>query len=634
MGENAAPVNAAPDGGTAAFPVVNRFFIFGRDPAAEGVGMGSKAVTRRVRRTAAKPRAVTRVRAGDPLVAAWPGPAARLAADGTVLAANPAAQVLLDELRKRSGAAGLAGLLAGAVADGEPRTDTIVIAAEPTPLTFDFSLLPLAEGKGPTELVILARDVSLAANLRQALADSRQRFKDLVEISSDFAWETDAAGAFTFVSPKGALGWAATDFLGRPAVSFIEGEDAEALGSPFSTRGRVDGAELWLRRADGTPACVAVSAVPLVGADGRWHGARGVWRDITETHAREAALAEAENRERLVGYITRMVRDEVEPDSMLTAAASAVARALGAVGCRVWNCDAEGALSRAAEFGAASPSGVDIEAPMAAHVRRLHLGADAPRPDRDDQLALTVTGGKFLGAVTRFRQRINGAIGLWRWPDAPDWSDSDHAVMAKVADQIGIAQEQIATQAALSRQARTDALTGLLNRRGFAERLDGRVAECARTGRTSSLVYVDLDNFKQVNDRLGHAAGDAALKALADALRRVVRVDDLVARLGGDEFAVWLEGADRATAIERAKEILALKEAIAPYSAGPDVPLGLSVGVAVHVPAENETTSELLSRADDAMYAVKRKGKGSYTLAVDVATFRAAQATALNAAPT
>lgn len=561
------------------------------------------------------------------LVASWPGPAARLAADGTVLAGNSAASVLLDELIARSGAAGLRALLSGAIADHQPRTDTIVVPAAPTPLTFDLCLVPMVEDGAAAEVVLLARDVSLAANLRQALADSRQRFKDLVEISSDFAWETDASGAFTFVSPKGAFGWSATDFLGRAAASFIaDAESGDAAASPFTARNRVDHAELWLKRADGLPACVSISAVPLLGGDGVWRGARGVWRDVTELHAREAALAEAENRERLVGYITRMVRDEVEPDAMLTAAASAVARALGAVGCRIWTCDDDSTLTLAAQFGAAAPAGLDVEVPMSAHMRRLQLGADAPRPDRDDQLALTVPAGKFLGAVTRFRQKVNGAIGLWRWPDAPDWSDSDHAVVSKIADQIGIAQEQIASQAALARQARTDALTGLLNRRGFAERLDARVAECARSGRTSSLVYVDLDNFKAVNDRLGHAAGDAVLKGLADALRHVVRSDDLVARLGGDEFAVWLEGADRKTAVERAQEILALKEDIAPYSAGPDKPLGLSVGVAVHVPAEGESTSELLSRADDAMYVVKRSGKGSYTVAQDIVTFRAAQA--------
>ncbi|MBM3540366.1 MAG: diguanylate cyclase, partial [Alphaproteobacteria bacterium] len=95
--------------------------------------------------------------------------------------------------------------------------------------------------------------------------------------------------------------------------------------------------------------------------------------------------------------------------------------------------------------------------------------------------------------------------------------------------------------------------------------------------------------------------------------------------LGGDEFAVWLVDTARPAAIERAKQILALTAEIAPYSAGPDKPLGLSVGVAVHVPSEGENTAELLERADQAMYAVKHRGKGSYSVAPDVKAFRAAK---------
>lgn len=557
----------------------------------------------------------------DTLVSSWPGPAARLAGDGRVVAANESAGALLDELRARAGQGGFTTMIAAVVTDGQPRTDTIVVPAEPTPVTLDFSLVAVPGG----DVLLLGRDVSLATNLRQALTDSRQRFKDLVEISSDFAWETDAEGTFTFVSPRGALGWKATDLIGRPAASLIDDTiPTDGDDSPFTTRAPLDQVELWLRRADGTPACVAISAVPLRGGVAG-SGARGVWRDVTETHAREAALAEAENRERLVGYITRTIRDEVEPEAMLGAAASTTARGLGAGGCRIWDRDADGNLSAAADFGARAAEALNIDRHMSAHVRRLATGADAPRPDRDDQIEVTTEGGRFLGAVTRFRRQINGAIGLWRDSDAPAWSDSDRAVIAKLADQIGIAQEQIANHEALARQARTDALTGLLNRRGFSKRLDRQIVECSASGKAGTLVYVDLDNFKAVNDRLGHPAGDAALKGLAAALRGSVRSGDLVARLGGDEFALWLVDTDHPAAVERAKQILALTAEIAPYSAGPDKPLGLSVGVAVHVPGVNENTEELLERADQAMYAVKHRGKGSYSVAPDVVAFRASK---------
>lgn len=578
--------------------------------------MASKPVvarsSRRGARAARPVPAAGEARTLEALIAAWPGPAAWLAGDGSVLSANATATGLLDELTARAGRGGLAALAGAAQADGRGRADMIVMAAGSATLTFDVSVVPISAGGA----LVLARDVSLAANLRQALSDSRQRFKDLVEISSDFAWETDAAGVFTFVSPAGALGWTAADFVGRPAASFIADAPIDRSGkpsTPFTTRSLVDQAELWLQRPDGTPACVSISALPLIGQDGTWRGARGVWRDVTEGHARDAALAEAQNRERLVGYIVRTIRDEVEPDAMLAAAASAAARALGAAGCRIWGCSAEGELWTAAEFGGALPD--DLARRMAAQARQLKEAGEAAASGRDDELELTTEAGQYLGAVTRFRRQINGALGLWRAPGDPGWSEADHDIIAKLADQIGIAQEQIANHEALAKQARTDALTGLLNRRSFTKRLEESLADAQRTGQAGTLVYVDLDNFKAVNDRLGHQAGDAALKGLAACLKRVIRASDFVARLGGDEFALWLATADADAATARAKVILALKDEIAAFSAGPDKPLGLSVGLAVHMPREPETVAELLARADAAMYQVKQRGKGAYALA-------------------
>ncbi|MBV8534078.1 MAG: diguanylate cyclase [Alphaproteobacteria bacterium] len=568
------------------------------------------AVQRRSRspRAPARPTATAEARLLEAFIAAWPGPAAWLGRDGAVLSSNASAGGLLDELMQRAGRGGLAAVVGSAQDDGLGRADTIVIAADGAKFTFDVSVVPAGTGA-----LVLARDVSLAANLRQALSDSRQRFKDLVEISSDFAWETNTDGIFTFVSPKGALGWMAADLVGRRASSLI----ADALpdrdtkpATPFTTRVLVDQAELWLQRADAAPACVSISALPLVAADGTWRGARGVWRDVTAGHERDAALADAQNRERLVGYIVRTIRDEVEPDAMLAAAASAAARALGAAGCRIWGCGAEGNLMPVAEFGGALPE------PLARHMdaQAKHL-TQAGEASGRDEVELTTGAGQFLGAVTRFRRQINGAIGLWRSTTDPGWSEADHEIVAKLADQIGIAQEQIANHEALAKQARTDALTGLLNRRSFTKRLEESLADCVRTGQPGTLVYVDLDNFKAVNDRLGHQAGDAALKALASCPKRLARASDFVARLGGDEFALWLATADADAAVARGKVILALKDEIAPFSAGADKPLGLSVGLAVYAPREPETVAELLARADGAMYAVKQKGKGSYALA-------------------
>jgi len=152
-----------------------------------------------------------------------------------------------------------------------------------------------------------------------------------------------------------------------------------------------------------------------------------------------------------------------------------------------------------------------------------------------------------------------------------------------------------------------DSLTPLLNRRAFLREL-GRIRTFAqRYGSPASLVYFDLDDLKGVNDRLGHAAGDAALKAVAERLLAQVRESDIVGRMGGDEFAVILAQADQATAEAKAEALARAIEA-EPLRFGEwSSPLHVSWGVReITQDAEPET---LVADADAAMYARKRERK-------------------------
>ncbi|HLZ74663.1 GGDEF domain-containing protein [Phenylobacterium sp.] len=154
-----------------------------------------------------------------------------------------------------------------------------------------------------------------------------------------------------------------------------------------------------------------------------------------------------------------------------------------------------------------------------------------------------------------------------------------------------------------------DALTPLLNRRAFLREL-GRIRTFAqRYGSPASLVYFDLDDLKGVNDRLGHAAGDAALKAVAERLQQHVRESDIVGRMGGDEFAVILAQADRATAEAKAASLARAIEA-EPLKFGEwSAPLHISWGVReITQDAEPEA---LVTDADQAMYAQKRQRKSA-----------------------
>jgi diguanylate cyclase (GGDEF)-like protein len=151
--------------------------------------------------------------------------------------------------------------------------------------------------------------------------------------------------------------------------------------------------------------------------------------------------------------------------------------------------------------------------------------------------------------------------------------------------------------AELREAAATDPLTGLLNRRAFAERFGHELAVARRTGRPFALVLLDVDQFKAINDRHGHAAGDAALVDLAATLTGTLRAVDTVARIGGDEFALLLPDTDDVGARETAQRVMALV-------AGRDLPT-VTAGTGIYG-LDGLTMDELVRAADAGLYAAKR----------------------------
>jgi diguanylate cyclase (GGDEF)-like protein len=157
-----------------------------------------------------------------------------------------------------------------------------------------------------------------------------------------------------------------------------------------------------------------------------------------------------------------------------------------------------------------------------------------------------------------------------------------------------------------SNLARTDPTTGVSNARGFSEQLAAEMARSRRYGRPFSVAYIDLDDFKQVNDRLGHDAGDRLLRSAGTSIREALRESDYIGRLGGDEFAVLFPetGADAAVAVGEK-----LLGALSVLSDGGDWRIAASVGIVTYE-TPPETGDEVLRRADDLMYQAKRAGKG------------------------
>ena len=161
-------------------------------------------------------------------------------------------------------------------------------------------------------------------------------------------------------------------------------------------------------------------------------------------------------------------------------------------------------------------------------------------------------------------------------------------------------------------QANYDQLTGLPNRHMFMDRLRQAVKKADRGGAFLALVFLDLDHFKEVNDQLGHAAGDALLVEAARRVKACVRASDTLARLGGDEFTVILAGIDHVGSVERIAQSLVAALALPLELEGERVYISASAGVALY-PPDAGNVADLLARADQAMYASKKAGRNRFS---------------------
>ena len=214
------------------------------------------------------------------------------------------------------------------------------------------------------------------------------------------------------------------------------------------------------------------------------------------------------------------------------------------------------------------------------------------------------------GAPRELDFRLRSSFGEWRHLDGrvTDLRDDRHVrgVVLNARDST----ERIRLEEELTRQAFHDGLTGLPNRALFRDRLDQALARSARSGEVLTVLLLDLDGFKQINDSLGHDAGDELLRQVAGRLTDVTRPGDTLARTGGDEFALLLEGSNEAQAVNLTRRLIArVSEPI--EIADHQLVIGTSVGIAIHTGGSGDG-EELVRNADLAMYAAKEAGRGRY----------------------
>jgi diguanylate cyclase (GGDEF)-like protein len=214
---------------------------------------------------------------------------------------------------------------------------------------------------------------------------------------------------------------------------------------------------------------------------------------------------------------------------------------------------------------------------------------------------------------------VLGSLQLYGIADGWTWSDEaalGAGALEALVLSLGLADRSLALRRDhdhARRLADIDALTGLYNRRGWTDRVLALDEDLGRRSESFSVLFLDLDRFKELNDQLGHEAGDAALRVLAGVMREELREQDIIGRYGGEEFVVALPGADRLHAARVAERIRARLQELA--TADPAAAMRtVSIGVATL--NLGETTTALLKRADSAMYAAKAAGRNRVVHAV------------------
>ena len=226
---------------------------------------------------------------------------------------------------------------------------------------------------------------------------------------------------------------------------------------------------------------------------------------------------------------------------------------------------------------------------------------------RDGSESLDAAQTQFPMAVIPlvFQERFIGTLEVIDDNPARTWQENEILLLRTVANQVSVAINHADLFAQMQQQALTDALTGCYNRRSFEMQLDRDLQLATRLGQPLALLMLDLDRFKQLNDTVGHDAGDSALRMLADCFRQELRGVDTAARFGGDEFTLILPGAYPDGAQIVADRLRAKIEQLEVPGFGH---ISASIGVAGY-PLHAGSRTELVQAADSALYSAKRAGR-------------------------
>ncbi|MUM77264.1 PAS domain S-box protein [Pseudodesulfovibrio sp. F-1] len=447
------------------------------------------------------------------------------------------------------------------------------------------SVYPVTGPDGAVEQVaIFARDITEQRLAQAALQRSEQRFRDVSAAVGEFIWETDADGIYTFVTDDvfSVLGRTAEELLGRSPAVFIAPDqtddfvrwqtDVYARREPFSK------VELRCVTRDGRTVWLQSSGVPYRDEEGRFGGYRGADMDISERKRAEEIIKASERKLR----------------ALAESAYDAIVMIDGNARVSFWNPAAE-RLFGFAEDEAMGRAITDLITPPELREKTLMTLRQLAGGDGPPSLGTLQETEAVRKDGTRLP--VERSVSSFRLGGA--W----YAV-ATIRD----ITERKTTEARLRELATTDSLTGLYNRRRFMELAEREFVRSRRYQGALTMLMMDIDHFKRVNDTHGHDVGDEVLRELAHISRVTLREPDVLGRLGGEEFGVLLPETDAAAALEVAERLRRAIEDASMVTAAGEMRITVSIGAAAS-DADADSVATLLKRADVALYAAKEAGR-------------------------
>ncbi len=540
----------------------------------------------------------------ESLISSYPGCVFIVSGQGVILYHNNEAKKLLNILNVQKNET-IIEMIIDTIEDSISDNKRVMVQSSDDTFMYQVIVSPLTLNSKERVALILADDITADRNIVNALISSRKLFRDLVLCSSDFAWETDENGVFTYVSNNGALGVFSSTLTGQCSRILEDQKNSEVF--PFDSHYPIEDHEMWLRVSNNKRFFCRISSKPIINGN-QVIAIRGVCRDLTEEHEQKLELERQQEREKLLQRIVDALHKELDSNKLLQIATTLPTKALSAHICWVFT---RSLTKNKLELSMQYPI---TKTNLNPHIFDI-LNIIETLPEDGVPYTTQKDDYQFIAHSTNFHKVINGVIIMARTACQPDWSTYDRDLLTSISAHLGIAFHQIKEREELEILSRRDVITDLKNRRAFMEVLNSRIAHLKRFKRTGVLVFLDLDNFKPINDILGHNVGDQILRDVANILEDNRRAGDTTARIGGDEFAIWLEEVDEAGASHWAdrlfKDFEKLKETTKDYTQ----PVTPSVGMIICTPDDQiDDVEELLAKADRIMYIAKNSGKSQYKI--------------------